>query len=137
MGSRYDVHESSGTSLAIGEFRIDEERPRKGTVVLAIHGDTDLHVASELRDHLTAAIEDGTAVLVVDLSRVTFIDSMGLGALLGGMKRLRSSGGEFRLVVPRGEIRRILEMTLLDRVFVLDLTREDALAAAAASGRGV
>jgi anti-sigma B factor antagonist len=130
------VHASSGTSFATGEFRIEEERPRKGTVVLTIYGDTDLHVASELRDYLTAAI-DGTAVLVVDLSDVTFIDSMGLGALLGTMKRFRDSGGQFRLVVPRGEVRRVLEMTLLDRVFVVDRTREAALAAGAASDRAV
>lgn len=137
MGSPYDVHESSGSPLAIGEFRIQRERPRKGTVVLALQGDTDLYVATELRDHLTAAIDGGASVLVVDLSGVTFIDSMGLGALLGGMKRLQRSGGQFRLVVPPGEIRRVLEMTLLDRVFVLDLTREDALAPVAASDRGV
>jgi anti-sigma B factor antagonist len=130
------VHESSGTSLAIGEFRIEEERPREGTVVLAIHGETDLHVATELRDYLTAAIDAGASFLVVDLSGVPFIDSMGLGALLGGMKRLRSSGGQFRLVVPPGEIRRIFELTLLDRVFAIDPTREDALAARAASERG-
>jgi anti-sigma B factor antagonist len=135
-GSPFDVHEPSGTSVAIGEFRIEEERPRKGTVVLAIYGETDLHVATELRDYLTAAIDGGASFLVVDLSGVTFIDSMGLGALLGGMKRLRSSGGQFRLVVPRGEIRRIFELTLLDRVFVLDPTREDALAPGAPSARG-
>lgn len=131
------MHESSRTSFAIGEFRIEEGRPGKGVVVLALYGDADLHVASELRDRLSAAIEDGTSFLVVDLSGVIFIDSMGLGALLGGMKRLQSSGGQFRLVVPRGDIRRILELTLLDRVFVLDLTREDALAAGAASDRTV
>lgn len=132
-----DVSEPSASPTAIGEFRIEEERPATGTVVLGLYGDVDLHVATNLRDHLTAAIGEGTSFLVVDLSGVSFIDSMGLGALLGSMKRLRSSGGQFRLVVPCGEIRRILEITLLDRVFVLNTTREDAFAAGAASDRTV
>jgi anti-anti-sigma regulatory factor len=46
------------------------------------------------------------------------------------MKRQRARGGRFRVVAPRSEIRRIFEMTLLDRVFELDLTRQEALAAA-------
>jgi anti-sigma B factor antagonist len=126
------VREASG-SVAIGEFRIEKERPREGVVLLSIHGETDLHVANEVRNHLGAAISEGTSSLVVDLSGVTFIDSMGVGALLGGMKRLQAKGGEFRLVVPESGIRRIFEMTLLDRVFALHPTREEALAAAAAS----
>jgi anti-sigma B factor antagonist len=124
------VRQSSGSRVAIGEFRIEEERPGKGIVLLSIQGDADLHVANDLRNHLSAAIGDRTSSLVVDLSGVTFIDSMGLGALLGGMKRLQRRGGEFRLVVPEGNTRRVLEMTLLDRVFALHPTREAALSAA-------
>jgi anti-sigma B factor antagonist len=127
---------SSGSPLAVGEFRIDDERLQKGVVVLSIHGDADLHVANELRNHLSAAIGSSTSTLVVDLSCVSFIDSMGLGALLGGMKRLQATGGEFRLVVPEGDVRRIFEMTLLDRVFTLHTSREGALEAIASSRRG-
>lgn len=134
-GTPNDVRGTSSSAVAIGEFRIDDERPGKGIVLLSIHGDTDLHVANELRNHLGAAVGNGMSSLVVDLSCVTFIDSMGLGALLGGMKRLQAKGGEFRLVVPEGQIRRIFEMTRLDRVFALYPTREAALAAVASSSR--
>jgi len=124
MGSR--------TPEAIEQFRIEEERPRREVVVLALYGDTDLHVEGALRNRLTAAIDDASA-LGVDRSGVSFVDSTVLGVLLGGMKRLRAKGGRLRLVVPRGEIRRIFEVTLLDRVFELDTTRHDALAAVVAA----
>jgi len=116
-------------------FRIVEEHPDGETVVLAIHGDADLKIAAGLKDRLGAAIDDeSVSTLVLDLSGVTFLDSMVLGVFLGCMKRLRARGGCFRVVMPHGDIRRIFEMTLLDRVFELDESREEALTATATRG---
>jgi anti-sigma B factor antagonist len=120
---------SGGQEPAVEEFRIDEERFGP-TVLLALHGEADMRVAAELKDRLGEVIDDGTAAVVLDLTNATFLDSTALGILLGAMKRMRSRGGRFRVVAPRSEIRRIFEMTLLDRVFELDLSRRDALAAA-------
>jgi anti-sigma B factor antagonist len=124
------MRESVIIPSADSDFWIDEDHPRSGTVVLALNGDADLHSASELRVCLGAAIEAGAAVLVVDLSEVTFIDSMALGVLLEAMKRLRARGGVLRIVGPRPDVRRVFELTLLDRIFPLDATRFEALAAA-------
>lgn len=121
----------SGDELGSDEFRIDEERPNPNTVVLAIHGDADLHTSGELGDRLGEVIEDGPSALILDLSDATMLDSMAIGVLLRAMKRLRARGGRFRVVAPRSEIRRIFEMTLLDRVFELDPSRREALAATA------
>ena len=113
-------------------FRIVEEHPDGETFVLAVHGDADLKIAAGLKDRLGAAIDDeSVSTLVLDLSGVTFLDSMVLGVFLGCMKRLRARGGHFRVVMPHGDIRRIFEMTLLDRVFELDESREEALTATA------
>ena len=116
------------------EFRIDEKEHIRGTgtIVLAVHGDADLKGADELESCLTEVIEQGPSAVVVDLSEVTFLDSMVLGVLLQGLKRLRARGGRLRLVAPPAEIRRIFELTLLDRLFELDSTREEALRATAA-----
>ena len=115
-------------SHAVEEFRIDEERSPDGTVVLVLHGEADLHVAPAVRDRLFEAVGSGATAIVVDLADVTFVDSMMLGALLGALKRMRGSG-EFRVVVSSREIRRLFEITLLDRVFSLDQSREAALRA--------
>jgi anti-sigma B factor antagonist len=111
-------------------FWVEEERPAgNGVVVLSVHGDVDLHVAPELRDRLTSTIDDGADYVVVDLSRVTFMDSMALGVLLGALKLLRPRGGEMRIVMDEGAaLRRIFEITLLDQVFTLETSRQAALA---------
>jgi anti-sigma B factor antagonist len=111
-----------------GQFRLDLEQGPDGVVVVVVQGDTDLHVAPELRERLTRTIDAGTTAIVVDLSDVTFVDSMALGVLLGATKRMRAAGGRLRLVVVRPETRRIFEITLLDRVLEIDATREEALA---------
>lgn len=54
---------------------------------------------------------------------------MTLGVVLGGMKRLRARGGHLRLVLPQTDVRRIFEITLLDRVLTIDSTRDAALEA--------
>jgi anti-sigma B factor antagonist len=122
--------EASLPAQATEEFRIDEERHGPDTVLLAIHGDADLHVADELGGRVSQVIDDGASAVVVDLSGVTFLDSMALGILLTGLRRLRARGGRLRVVAPRGEIRRIFEITLLDRVFELDGSRHEALSSA-------
>jgi anti-sigma B factor antagonist len=111
------------------EFGVEEEHPQPGTIVLAIRGEADLHAAPELRDRIGVAISDGADELVLDLSETTFVDSMTLGVLLGAMKRLRGRGGQLRLVVTRPDLRRIFEITLLDRVLPMYETRAEALAA--------
>jgi anti-sigma B factor antagonist len=115
-------------SAAVEEFRIYEERSPAGTVVLVLRGEADLHVAPAVRDRLLEAVSSGASAIVVDLTDVTFVDSMMLGALLGALKRMQGSG-EFRVVVSSREIRRLFEITLLDRVFSLDQSREAALQA--------
>jgi anti-sigma B factor antagonist len=95
---------------------------------VSVHGDLDLHSADELGDRLVEAAADGASTVLVDLSDVEFVDSQGLGALLRGTRRLGGGAGRFRLVVPDPQIRRVFEITALDRVFPLDETREQALA---------
>lgn len=118
----------------LDEFRIDEDRPSAKTVVLTIHGDADMRAASELKDRLGEVIDDSPRAVVLDLTGATFLDSMTLGIFVTAMKRLRARGGRFRVVAPRAEIRRIFEMTLLDRVFDLDDSRQESLAAANGDG---
>jgi anti-sigma B factor antagonist len=64
---------------------------------------------------------------VVDLSGVTFMDSTGLSVLVGALKRLRLMDGRLTVVAPDDDLRRIFEVTGLDRSFTLCRRREDAL----------
>jgi anti-sigma B factor antagonist len=100
--------------------------------VVTVHGQADLHTASQLRQAMNDAVERGAVSLVVDLGEATFIDSMTLGVLLGTVKRLRPFGGSLSIACPDPHIRRIFEITLLDRVFALYSDRSAALEGAGA-----
>lgn len=129
MAPDVDFPEIASNTLGVEPFRIEEEHPAgKDVILFVLYGEVDLHVAPRLRERLTRAIDDGAAYVVVDLARVTFVDSMALGVLLGALKHLRETGGELRLVVPAADLRRIFEITLLDEVFTLVRTRQEALA---------
>ena len=113
-------------------FRVDTERIDDHTAVIAVAGEVDLYTAPELKRELVAAVDQGMRRVVVDLSEATFIDSTTLGVLLSGVKRLRPVGGELAVVCTDRNIRKIFEITLLDRVFSIHESRDEALAAAAA-----
>ncbi len=108
-------------------FVVDVTTVPGGIAVVAVEGEADLHTAQELRAAINDAIDEGATSLVVDLSDATFIDSMTLGVLLGAVKRLRPVGGQVSVVCTDVNIRRIFEITLLDRVFALHRSRDMAL----------
>jgi anti-sigma B factor antagonist len=122
---------ANGASPTLGPpaFRIDDTLDHGKTAVFAVQGELDLHEAPELQDRIAEAVDGGAELIVVDLTEVTFIDSMALGVLLAAVNRLRVTGGSLRIVVPNPSLRRIFEISLLDRVFTLDTTRDEALAA--------
>jgi anti-sigma B factor antagonist len=108
-------------------FHIDDESIDAETHVIELGGEVDLYTAPEFKERLVQVIEDGKKNLVVDLSKATFIDSTTLGVLVGGVKRLRPSGGSLALVCTDQNISKIFEITGLDRVFPIHGSREEAL----------
>jgi anti-sigma B factor antagonist len=91
-------------------------------VVVTVSGEVDMATGPILRDDLLGVLARGNHRVVLDLSNVTFMDSSGLGALLGGHRRARLLGGEVRLAAPSERVLEILRLTNLDRVFPLSLT---------------
>lgn len=87
--------------------------------ILTVAGELDVVGAPELRQQVMRAVAEGQHDLVLDLSGVDFIDSFGLGVLIGALKRVRLLDGELQLVVTEPRVRRVLELCDLDRVFTL------------------
>jgi anti-sigma B factor antagonist len=98
------------------EFRI-EERVDKGVPVITVNGEIDVATAPQLRESLHRLIAPGQATVVLDLLGVTFLDSTALGVLVGALKRCRELGGELHIVVTDARIRKIFEITGLNKVF--------------------
>jgi anti-sigma B factor antagonist len=100
------------------EFQI-EERVDQGVPLIAVMGEIDVATAPQLRETLHGVIAQGRSTVVLDLLGVTFLDSTALGVLVGGLKRCRELGGELHVVVADARIRKIFEITGLDKVFPL------------------
>jgi len=101
--------------------------PDSRTTVVTCSGELDAYTAPNLREtvHATRA---ATELLVLDLTATTFIDSSGLGVLVGAHRRMRERGGELRLVRPAPLVARIFELVGLEAVLDLRASRDEALA---------
>lgn len=97
--------------------------------VVAPQGDVDLAVSDDFQRRLSTLVDKGRVRLVLDLGRVTYIDSAGLGALVAAMKHARAAGGDIKLCALESDVRALLEMTRLDNVMAVHATRQQAIAA--------
>jgi len=95
--------------------------------IFELTGSLDIATSPTVRAALTSASERGDHRLIVDLTRIEFLDSTGLGALIGAQRRAKEFGGEVRLIAKEGQILRLLRITGLLRVFGVYPTREDAI----------
>jgi anti-sigma B factor antagonist len=95
-------------------------------VVLEIGGEIDVYTAPRLRERLTEMLAAGEKHVVVDLGRVEFLDSTGLGVLVGTHRRLRASEGSLSLVCPHERLLKIFRITGLDTVFSIHPSVDDA-----------
>ncbi|WP_432824961.1 STAS domain-containing protein [Dactylosporangium sp. CA-092794] len=89
-----------------------------GHGLVRAEGELDVANAPQLREAVTAAL-DGHRTLIVDLSAVTFLDSVTLGVLIGAYNRTRETGGRLAVVCPDERVRRLFRITALDKVFAL------------------
>ncbi len=101
------------------------ERPN----VLPLEGEIDLHVSPRIAATLAAMVDEKPQQLVVDLSKVTYIDSSGLAVLIEGMQNVESYGGQFALAGLQENVRPIFEIARLDQVFRIFPDVDSALAA--------
>jgi anti-sigma B factor antagonist len=97
--------------------------------VLTLEGALDLHVSPEVRASLREMIDKKPKRLVVDLSKVPYVDSSGLAVLIGAMQSLEHQGGLFMLAGAQDAVRMILESARLDQYFLLFPHVDAALAA--------
>ena len=100
-----------------------------GIEVIDVRGEIDIYTAPRLRELLTALASKNNCQLIVDLEKVKFLDSTGLGVLVGGLKRVRAHDGSLDLVCTQARLLKIFRTTGLTKVFGIHETVDQAIAA--------
>jgi anti-sigma B factor antagonist len=110
-----------GAALDVGIENIN------GFSIIILSGEVDVYSAPKLREVMKELVEQGRNNLVVDLEKVDFLDSTGLGVLVGGLKRVRQQEGELGLICNQEKILRVFRITGLTKVFPIYASRQDLL----------
>ena len=109
------------------ELGLEVDDSRSPHTVVAVKGEVDVYTAPRLREKLVELVSQGHLKIVVNLEDVDFLDSTGLGVLVGALKRLRSHGGELSLVCTQQRILKVFEITGLTKVFAIYDSVDDAV----------
>ena len=103
-------------------------RDSDGLQILDISGEIDIYTTSQFKEAVNKIIATGQKHLVINMERVTYMDSSGFGTLLSAQKRIRPEGGTINLVKCNSPITRMLRITRLDTIFGAYISEEDAMA---------
>lgn len=106
-----------------------ETRDVGGRTVVVVGGEIDVYTAPKLRDTISDLVASGHYHLVVDMRGVEFLDSTGLGVLVGGLKKVRAHDGSLELVCHQDRLLKIFRITGLAKVFVIHDDADQALSA--------
>lgn len=107
------------------DLRLNEYSVTPDRMVVEVSGEIDAYSAPRLRETLAGLADNGNHRLIIDMEGVEFIDSTGLGVLVGGLKRVRAHDGSIDLVCTQGRILRIFRITGLGKVFgIYDSVKE-------------
>jgi anti-sigma B factor antagonist len=99
-----------------------------GRTLVAVGGEIDVYTAPKLRDKISELVAAGHATLIIDMEKVDFLDSTGLGVLVGGLKKVRALDGTMSLICNQDRLLKIFRITGLAKVFTIYTSEEDALA---------
>ena len=103
-----------------------ETDDRGDLTVVSVRGEVDLYSAPGLKERVADLVSSGRSRIAIDLQGVEFMDSTGLGVLIGGLKRCKEAGGSLALVAPREPVVKVLAITGLDKVFAIHESVEQA-----------
>jgi anti-sigma B factor antagonist len=126
------VGAGTAAQVPLGGETVDlslETREVDGRTIVAVGGEIDVYTAPKLRDKITELVGDGHFNLVIDMEGVDFLDSTGLGVLVGGLKKVRAHDGSMELICSQDRLLKIFRITGLAKVFTIHDTEAAALGA--------
>ncbi len=103
------------------------EVPKKEIIKIEIEGEVDVYTSIELKRELNEIIDNGTKKIIINLDKVTYIDSSGLGVLVAILKRIRKEKGNLKLLKLTQNVKKIFEITRLTKFFEIFEDEEKVL----------
>lgn len=101
-------------------------KQQKNIPVIELNGEVDVYTAPKVKSSLIGLVNDGKFNIIVDLDNVDFMDSSGLGVLVGGLKRVKPHNGAISIVCTKEKILKIFKITGLTKVFPIYENQEIA-----------
>ncbi len=105
------------------------KRAKGDIVVLDISGEIDLYNAPEIKDIINKLIEEMKYNVIINLERVSYIDSSGIGALISSLSNLKKYHGGLKIINVYASVRKVFELTKLTSFFDIYESEEDAIEA--------
>jgi anti-sigma B factor antagonist len=101
-------------------FELNVECINDHTCIMAVKGEIDIYSAPVFKENLSNAVGEGKRDIILECIDLSYIDSMGLGVLVGALKRVRESEHNIVIRNPRATIRKLFKITGLDKVFIIE-----------------
>jgi anti-sigma B factor antagonist len=111
------------------EFHLETVGPVADCAIIQVAGEVDVYTAPALREQMRELSAKGAVHLIVDLGQVDFLDSTGLGVLVGGLRRLREADGSLALVICTPRILRVFQISGLTKALAAHCSVQDAITA--------
>lgn len=101
-------------------FELSNESNEGQSVRIAIKGEIDIYSAPDFKESLYQSINEVQQDIILECRDLSYIDSMGLGILVGALKRVREKGHNIIIRNPRSTVRKLFRITGLDKVFIIE-----------------
>jgi anti-sigma B factor antagonist len=108
-------------------LQIETRYPREGVALLRTEGELDVYTSPQLKQTLVDLMSRGVTRFILDLNGVEYVDSTGLGVLIGALRRAADRDGCLKLLCDNSRVRRIFEITGLTKVFDICASEAEAL----------
>ncbi|MCL5035960.1 MAG: STAS domain-containing protein [Chloroflexi bacterium] len=111
------------------DIKVDKRKVEEGLGIVDILGEIDVYTSSWVKEAIAEFIKEGNYNIIINLEGVRYIDSTGLGVLIGALKRVKEHEGSISLICTNPQIKKIFNITGLSKIFAIYKSEEEALAA--------
>lgn len=108
------------------DIKVNTRTVREGIPAVDVHGEIDVYTSPRVKETINGLIQEGHHHLIINLEGVRYIDSTGLGVLIGALKKVREHKGRIMLICTNPQIKKIFNITGLVKIFEIYQDEDEA-----------